>query len=82
VEWAKENSVMSISRIRKKKRVDLRFPLTCVPERERQVDEQLLSQVLSFVLSLDDVVDLRDGGADEECKNECNDIVCIDQGKV
>ena len=42
-----------------------------VVERERKVDEHLVRSALGLVVLLDDVVDVRHRGADEEREDEC-----------
>lgn len=46
-----------------------------VPEREWKMDPEFVIDVLSRVMLLDDIVDVRDGGADEESKDESDDVV-------
>jgi len=46
-----------------------------VVERERKVDEELISVRLGCVILLDDVIDVCDRGADEESKDKGNDVM-------
>jgi len=44
-------------------------------EGEGEVDEEFLGQALGRVMLLDDVIDVRDCGADEEGKDKRNDVM-------
>lgn len=46
-----------------------------MPEREWKVDPEFVVYVLSGVMLLDDVVDVRNGRADEESEDESDDVV-------
>lgn len=46
-----------------------------VPEREWKVDPEFVIYVLSRVMLFDEIVDVRDGRADEESKDESDDVV-------
>lgn len=53
------------------------------------MNKQLFRQSLPFVVDLYQVVDLRDGGRDEEREDECCDVPCLmriskfsDEGEV
>jgi len=48
-----------------------------VPDREGEVDPELIVDVLGGVMFLDDVVDVGDGGADEEGEDEGDDVSSV-----
>lgn len=65
-----------ISTERRESRQDDQDDAQTVPEREGSVNEEFLGDGLASVLGLDDVVDLRDGGGDEEGEDEGGDVPC------
>jgi len=48
-----------------------------VPQREGEVDEKLVGQVLGDMVLLDDVVDVRNSRANEQGKDESDDVVSL-----
>jgi len=48
-----------------------------MPEREREMNEQFVANVLSGMMLLNDVVDVRDGRANEDGEDESDDVVAM-----
>jgi len=48
-----------------------------VPHGERQVDEQLIAGGLGGMILLDDIVNVADGGGDQEGEDERDDVVLV-----